>query len=128
MKGKYRNILRIAPVYAVEETGSNAIKLKPGYEPDTLKCTPPPEPSEEIGASTPGVYNIFSLHVHVESLSYEQQAKYGMQSEVILMLYENDDSTPLVIGNLQNPVTMIRIPEEKGDLLSFTRSSFVPVL
>jgi len=40
------------------------------------------------------------------------------------MLYENDDSTPLVIGNLQNPVTMIRIPEEKRNLLSFNRSSF----
>lgn len=129
MAERYSNVIRIVPVYAVEEVKDAQVKLKPGYNEDSIICAHTPEPSEKVGNSAAKCYNLFSLHVRVEKLSSEQSEKYGMQSEVILILYEKKDNIePLVVGSMDNPVTMIHVPDENGDFLSFTRSSFIPVL
>jgi hypothetical protein len=128
MSGNYRNVIGIIPVYAVEEIKDSQVTIKSGYEADLVRCTHAPHPSEEKGNSTAGVYNWFSLHVYTEGLSSNQKEKYGTQCEVILMLYKKGNTEPLVVGDLQNSVTMIRVQEGQEDLLSFTRSSFMPVL
>ena len=128
MPGNYRNVIRIVPVNAVEEIKDSQVILKSGYMADLVRCNHAPLPSEEGGNSAAGAYTIFSLHVRTEALPSDLKEKYGTQCEVILMLYEEGSKEPFIVGNLQNSVTMIRVPEEEGELLSFTRSSFIPVL
>lgn len=125
---QFGHLIEIVPLYAVKSVTNNGIQLREGYGFDSIECAHYPEPSEETGNSVVGAYNFFSLQVRVEKLSPQLAEKYSVQSNVLLILYKEDGNNSLIVGNLENPVTMILVPGTESDLLSFTRSSFISVL